>query len=561
MNKRPNIIIFNPDEMRADALGHLGNPAAHTPFLDGFAKSQAVSFANAFCQNPVCVPSRCSFFTGLYPHVRGHRTMSYLLREGESSMFSELKDAGYYVWMNARNDLVAAGKPGALMEHASEIYYGGDAAPAPGPEKPAAPLSDSFRAHYGGKLLLDQEGRNYSSDDADVDAAIEMIRRKPADQPLCLFLGLIYPHPPYQVEEPYFSMIDRNLLPDRILPQECSGKARIEEAVRHNQKLEGYTEEQWKKLRAVYLGMTAKVDVQFEKLCRALKEAGEYDNSAIFFLSDHGDFTGDYGISEKAQNTFEDCLTRVPLLIKPPADYSLDPGITYSLTELVDFYATVMEFAGVVPDHTHFGKALQPVLSDRGKELRSFATCEGGRMPDEVHCDEFHAAGPRGTSPCSPYYPRHLAQTDADAHAKGYMLRTQQYKLVSRVNGQDEFYDLSKDPGERTNCICNPEYADIIRDLQHEQLLWFMRTADIVPFDYDPRFSKEMIWAKVKNLVPPEYENEIRKEIDDGVPMFSLIMSCRSRFGGKNFIRRGACNMEKMGEKHGRSEEETFLPE
>ena len=66
---RPNIIIFNPDEMRWDTMSHMGNPAAVTPFLDEFARREAVSFRNAFCQNPVCVPSRCSFFTGLYPHV------------------------------------------------------------------------------------------------------------------------------------------------------------------------------------------------------------------------------------------------------------------------------------------------------------------------------------------------------------------------------------------------------------------------------------------------------------------------------------------------------------
>ena len=101
---RPNIIIFNPDEMRADAVGHLGGAGTCTPFLDSMVKTDAVSFSNAFCQNPVCVPSRCSFTTGLYPHVRGHRTMAYLLREGEESIFSELKKQGYYVWMNARND-------------------------------------------------------------------------------------------------------------------------------------------------------------------------------------------------------------------------------------------------------------------------------------------------------------------------------------------------------------------------------------------------------------------------------------------------------------------------
>lgn len=84
--KRPHIIIFNPDEMRADALHHLGNTAAVTPNLDRFASEDAVSFSAAFCQNPVCVPSRCSFFTGLYPHVMGHRTMAHLLHPGESHL-------------------------------------------------------------------------------------------------------------------------------------------------------------------------------------------------------------------------------------------------------------------------------------------------------------------------------------------------------------------------------------------------------------------------------------------------------------------------------------------
>lgn len=68
MSKCPYIIIFNPDEMRADTIAHLGNPAAITPCLDEFAHQDAVSFSRAYCQNPVCVPSRCSFFTGLYPH-------------------------------------------------------------------------------------------------------------------------------------------------------------------------------------------------------------------------------------------------------------------------------------------------------------------------------------------------------------------------------------------------------------------------------------------------------------------------------------------------------------
>ena len=119
----------------------------------------------------------------------------------------------------------------------------------------------------------------------------------------------------YRVEEPYFSAIDRKKLPPRIRPEDCTGKAKILSEIRKYQGMEAYTEADWDELRAVYLGMCMKIDHQFGRLLSALKELGLYDDCAIFFLSDHGDFTGDYALAEKAQNTFEDCLTRVPLLI------------------------------------------------------------------------------------------------------------------------------------------------------------------------------------------------------------------------------------------------------
>src|SRR5512140_1950578 len=81
--KRPNLLIINPDQWRGDVLGHLGNRAAQTPVLDRLVATDAVSFANTFCQNPVCTPSRCSFMTGWYPHVRGHRTMFHMLQPDE----------------------------------------------------------------------------------------------------------------------------------------------------------------------------------------------------------------------------------------------------------------------------------------------------------------------------------------------------------------------------------------------------------------------------------------------------------------------------------------------
>lgn len=106
--KLPHILIFNPDQWRGDVLGHLDNPAAVTPNLDAITENDAVSFTNTYCQNPVCTPSRCSFMTGWYPHVRGHRTMFHMLQPDEPMLLRELKEAGYYVWWGGKNDVVPA---------------------------------------------------------------------------------------------------------------------------------------------------------------------------------------------------------------------------------------------------------------------------------------------------------------------------------------------------------------------------------------------------------------------------------------------------------------------
>lgn len=522
---KPNIIIFNPDEMRWDTMSHMGNPAARTPFLDEFARTEAVSFSNAYCQNPVCVPSRCSFFTGLYPHVNGHRTMQHLLHEGDSTLLSELKNAGYYVWMNDRNDLLAGQIPGLMASHADEVFSDIRAKKAPGPmdANHRGQLGDkNYYSHYEGKLGLDENGVNYNSDDAAVDAAIERIRNPKDDRPLCMFLGLMFPHTPYAVEEPYFSAIDRKKLPRRA--SLGTGKPAMEAKLRELMGMEAYTEEDWDELRAVYLGMCMKVDDQFKRLCDALKEQGIYDNTAIFFFSDHGDYAGDYSIPEKSQNTFEDCLTRVPLLIKPPKGESLDAGITDSFAELVDFYATAMDYAGVEPDHDHFGRSLRPIVADRNVQLRQAVFCEGGRMPYEDQCDEYHAASgkmgqiPRG----SMYWPRQNAQLDSDAHAKGTMIRNQKYKYIHRTNGAHEFYDLEADPLEEVNRYGAPAFAEEVLKMRMQLLDWYQETCDTVPRTYDSRMPPEITWAKLEPACDPAWAQEIKEMVYNGTGFAKL---------------------------------------
>ena len=224
---------------------------------------------------------------------------------------------------------------------------------------------------------VDENGKNYTSDDETIDAAIDKIKNwKDEKQPLCMFLGLFYPHPPYQVEEPYFSAIDRSKLPDRIRFEDCIDKSKMLKQYHEYQNLEGLNEDEWDEIRATYAGMCMKVDEQFGKLVQALKDVGIYDDCAIFVMSDHGDFVGDYGMAEKAQSSFEDCLTKVPFLVKPPKNIPVDAGVSDSMVELVDFYATVMDFAEVVPSHEHFGRSLRGAVIDRSKQVREFSCCE-----------------------------------------------------------------------------------------------------------------------------------------------------------------------------------------
>ena len=105
---RPNLLLFNPDQWRGDVLGHRGNPAAMTPNIDASVASDAVSFVNTFAQATVCTPSRCSFMTGWYPHVFGHRTMHHMLHgpEAEANLLRVLRRNGYFVWWGGKNDLI-----------------------------------------------------------------------------------------------------------------------------------------------------------------------------------------------------------------------------------------------------------------------------------------------------------------------------------------------------------------------------------------------------------------------------------------------------------------------
>ncbi|GJM75880.1 hypothetical protein HMSSN036_80960 [Paenibacillus macerans] len=139
--------------------------------------------------------------------------------------------------------------------------------------------------------------------------------------------------------------------------------------IRGNQKLYEWSDERLKEMKRVYYAMGTELDAYVGRLLDTLKAKGVYDDTLVVFFSDHGDYTGDYEIAEKNQNTFEDMLTRVPLIIKPPATMAVKPRVTPALTELIDIQATLLDLLEIKPDYTHFGKSLRRVLEGED-ELR-----------------------------------------------------------------------------------------------------------------------------------------------------------------------------------------------
>jgi arylsulfatase A-like enzyme len=483
--KRPNIVIFNPDHYRGEALAHAGNPCVHTPNLDRICRDDGVSFTNAFCQNPVCVPSRCSFMSGWYPHVRGHRTMFHLMHHDEPVLLRRLVEEGHFVWWGGKNDLVPADTD---IRKYCDVKARGELAQMPWHSDPhwrGKPEDPSFFSfHYG---RVDKETAEQGHDWMHIRAAIDQLKKLPDDRPFCLYLPLLRPHPPFAVEEPFYSMIDRSKVPPRIpTPESWEHKPSMLKGICRNSRLD-LSEEEWTELRATFYAMCSLVDHQFGLVVETLKEIGRYDETAIFFFSDHGVFLGDYGIVSVNQNTFEDVITRVPLLVKPPADVPVRPGVSDALVELVDFPATVEDLLGIEPHHTHFGRSLVPVLTGESKEHRDAVFCEGGRLKEEDHCKELEYP-PGHTDPENFYYPRLILQAgDGPEHTKAVMCRTRRHKYNYRLYEDDEFYCLDDDPMELNNRIGDPACALDIASMKERLLRFYVETCVAVPRTPDSR--------------------------------------------------------------------------
>jgi arylsulfatase A-like enzyme len=466
--EQPNIIIFTADEMRGDCISLNGkwNEVIETPNIDSLAKD-GIIFSNCFTVNPVCVPSRIAVLTGQYSHSNGHRSLYQLLQPHEENLLKFLKEKGYKIIYIGRNDAFSKESFKLSVTRRIPVRFPSKWKTNPYPKKHR--LRKSF--YYGERTEEEAKDTDFNV----IKKAINYLDSSP-NNPFCLFLGLSFPHPPYTVEDPFFSMYDRNTVPTPI-PPNFHNKPKFMELMHKRYGLNQLTKEDFQEIIATYYGMVSRVDHQLGQFIKKLKEIKKYDNSAIFFFSDHGDFTGDHGLTEKWPNAFQDSLVRIPLIIKLPGNNVKNLAYDH-LIESIDIFPTILELAQVDTSYTHFGKSLLPLIKGDSNFHREEVFSEGGYNPREPQCFETVFNNPDAIGFGIYYDKTNIPKEDRTTVSRSVMIRNKNWKLILRDHGIEELYDLMNDPKELENLIDNKNYVQIIEELKEALLRWYLRTSD-----------------------------------------------------------------------------------
>jgi choline-sulfatase len=477
-----NFILFNPDEMRAESVGCYGHLLAPTPHIDRLA-AEGTRFDQCHIQHPVCTPSRCSFMTGWYPHVRGHRTLWHTLRPDEPNLLRYLKQAGYEVLWGGKNDLLA---PDSFDSSVTDYQLGRRSRRAvrgqSGGRNPFAPDDPRYYSFLYEPVAQTVEELG---DFAHVDGAIEYLRGRPR-QPFALYLPLVFPHCPYWAPGAWHDRVDPDALPP-LRPADRPGKPDFHRLIRETRRLNELEPAVLRKINAVYLGMIGVIDHLLGLLLDTLEETGLAEDTAVLFFSDHGDWAGDYGLVEKWPSALDDTITRVPFIIRAPG--GRQGHLVREPVELFDLMPTVLELAEIPARHTHFARSLTPQLSGAPGDPERAVFAEGGYAALEPHCFEGRGDGDQAfRSPAHIYYPKgRLQQDHPESVCRAAMVRTQAHKLIHRPGGTSELYDLAADPQELSNLYDQREFSPIRQDLERRLLDWYVQTADVTPFEEDPR--------------------------------------------------------------------------
>lgn len=429
---KPNVLFLICDDLNCN-LGCYGHAQVKTPNIDRLAE-QGVRFEGAFCQYPLCGPSRASFMTGLYPDQTNVRRNPVFVRERLPNVTTMSQLFRYRGYKSARiGKIYHYGVPSNIGSSGHDDPLSWDYAINPrGRDREEEHLIFSVRpGEFGGYMswLAADGSDEEQTDGIAATEAVELINRfTDRDEPFFLAVGLYRPHTPYVAPKKYFDLYSPD---DMVIPEVPPGYLQTLPSLAQKsltKKKEHYTitKDKARLAKQAYYASVSFADAQIGRILDGLKQAGAMDNTVIIFTSDHGYHLGEHGHWLKTA-LFENAA-RVPLIIAGPG-VSAKGQTSMSLAELTDLYPTVADLCGITPPAFLSGVSLKPVLNDPASTPRTSALTQ-------------------------------LKQN--------YTIRTEHFRYTEwgpQGSAGAELYDRRSDPQELINLAGSDQYAATRREL------------------------------------------------------------------------------------------------
>ena len=422
-----NVLLIVSDDLKASSLGCYGNTICKTPNLDRLAKRGMV-FERTYCQGTWCAPSRLSFMHSRYEGSKGKNMGEHFRANGIHSA-----RVGKIYHMRVPGDIIA-GTDGNDIPSTWDEKFNTKGQEAHTPGDYACLNLNIFTKELEGRqstrmphrMFVSVEYEGDGSDQPDWQAANKTIAllKEHKEKPFFIATGFVRPHYPSVAPTQYFQKypFDKMPLPHVLegdlndIPNSGLGKTTSQKS--------GIAK--WpsniKRMWSAYYATVTYMDEQLGKVLDELDRLKLTDSTAIVFISDHGYHLGEHHFWQKS-NLHEE-VTRVPMIISVPG---MKPGRTNSVTELMDIYPTLSSLLGIPAPESVQGKNLVPVLKNPKTKIRKAAL-------------SFN----RG----------------------GHGLRTDRWAYLRYKNGDDELYDMEKDPEQFHNLTKKKEFAGIRNEMQ-----------------------------------------------------------------------------------------------
>ncbi len=428
-----NLLLIMADEHSRRVLGCYGHRLIRTPNLDRLAR-RGVRFTDAYCNSPICVPSRASFHTGRYVHQIGFWDNAMPYDGSVPTWAHRLRAAGHRVEAIGKLHFRSTADDNGFVREHMPLHVVGAVGDPIGllrdpPPRRAAALRLAADAGCGDS--------DYQAYDARIVAAAESWLREraqvPDGKPWVLFVSLVCPHFPLIARPEWYNLYPQDQVPWPEMYERTERPTHpFMAAMRRCQIYDEGFDDPRKVRRAIaaYYGLVSFVDHNVGRLIAAVEDCRLGDATRILYTSDHGDNLGARGLWGKS-NMYEESAG-VPMIFAGPG---VPQGVACrEPVSLLDCFPTIIANAGLMPD-----------AADRCLPGAPLLDIVAGSAPVRTVMSEYHAAG---------------------AACGCFMIRRGKFKFVYYVGMPPQLFDLEADPGERRDLAQHSGYAGFVADCE-----------------------------------------------------------------------------------------------